>query len=86
LSLSDIATIASDLTGRPITRTLVTDQEYRKELISHGLPERSADMLVGLFKASRRGEFATVDPTLERLLGRKPVSMREYLTARVSEA
>ena len=86
LSLSDIATIASDLTGRPIARTLVTDQEYRTELISHGLPEGRADMFMGLFKASRRGEFAAVDPTLERLLGRKLVSMREYLAARVSKA
>ena len=33
-------------------------------------------MLVGLFEASRANEFAAVDPTLERLLGRPPTPMR----------
>lgn len=38
-------------------------------------------MFLGLFLASRQGEFAAVDPTLERLLGRPPVSMRDVLAA-----
>jgi hypothetical protein len=37
-----------------------------------------------MFAASREREFAAVDPTLERLLGRAPMSMRHYLTARLS--
>ena len=41
-------------------------------------------MLVGLSPASRKGEFAAVDPTLERLLGRSPISMRDVLSARIS--
>jgi NAD(P)H dehydrogenase (quinone) len=36
-------------------------------------------MLAGLFAASRLGEFAAVDPTLERLLGRSPLSIRDVL-------
>jgi hypothetical protein len=42
------------------------------------------DMLLGLFAASRQGEFAAVDPTLERLLGRSPRSMRDVLAARLT--
>jgi hypothetical protein len=38
----------------------------------------------GLFAASRQGEFAAVDPTLERLLGRPPMSMRDVLAASLS--
>ena len=34
---------------------------------------------MGLFLASRRGEFARADPTLERLLGRPTVSVRDVL-------
>ena len=44
----------------------MSDTEYRAGLISHGVPEPRADLLVGLFAASRKGEFAAVDPTLER--------------------
>jgi NAD(P)H dehydrogenase (quinone) len=81
LDLADIAAIASELTGRPVTRVTVTDEQYRAGLVSHGVPAPQADMLAGLFAASRQGEFAAVDPTLERLLGRPPLSMRDVLAA-----
>lgn len=83
LDLADLAAIASELTGREITRVTVTDDGYRAGLISHGVPERQAGMLLGLFVASRAGEFAAVDPTLERLLGRPPVSVRDVLAQAV---
>jgi uncharacterized protein YbjT (DUF2867 family) len=84
LDLADIAAIASELTERPITRVTVTDEDYRAGLVSHGVPELQANMLVGLFLASRQSEFAAVDPTLERLLGRPPKSMRDVLAASLS--
>jgi NAD(P)H dehydrogenase (quinone) len=73
IDLAGIAAIASELTGRPITRVTVPDEEWRAGLVSHGVPERQADMFLGLFLASRQGEFAAVDPTLDRLLGRPPI-------------
>lgn len=81
LDLADIATLASELTGREITRVTVSDEDYRAGMVAHGVPAAQADMLVGLFAASRQGEFAAVDPTLERLLGRPPISMRDVLRA-----
>ena len=82
--LAAIAAIASGLTGRQITRITVTDQEYRANLTSRGIPEAQADMFLGLFVASRQSEFAAVDPTLEHLLGRPPISMHDFLAARLS--
>lgn len=79
IDLAGIAAIAAELTGRPIDRITVSDDEYRGSLVSHGVPAERADMLVGLFVASRNGEFATVDPTLEKLLGRAPLSLRDVL-------
>lgn len=38
-------------------------------------------MLVGLFEASRLGEFAPADPTLARLLGRPTMTVAEVLKA-----
>ena len=83
LDLAGIAAIASELSGRPVTRVTVTDEEWRAGLVSHGVPEPQADMFLGLFLASRQGEFAAVDPTLEGLLGRPPMSMRDVLAASV---
>jgi len=55
-------------------------------LIAYGLPEPVADMLLGLFVASRQGEFAPVDPTPTRLIGRPPTPLRDVLKAAISPA
>ena len=81
VDLAGLAAIASEVSGRPIRRIVVTDARYREHLVANGVPEPAADMLVGLFAASRRGEFAAVDPTLARLIGRPPRSVRDVLEA-----
>ncbi|WP_220201243.1 hypothetical protein [Reticulibacter mediterranei] len=40
-----------------------------------------ANMYLGYFAASRQGEFANVDPTLARLIGRPPLALRNVLKA-----
>jgi uncharacterized protein YbjT (DUF2867 family) len=79
VDLARVAAIASDLTGRTIRHVVVPDEEYRTGLLAAGLPEATAEMLVGLFAASRLGDFEPADPALEELLGRPPVSIEEYL-------
>jgi NAD(P)H dehydrogenase (quinone) len=81
LDLADVAAIATELTGRAIKRVTVSDEEYRANLITHGAPEPQADMLVGMFAASRKGEFAQVSPDLAHLIGRPPTPLRAFLKA-----
>jgi uncharacterized protein YbjT (DUF2867 family) len=83
IDMAGVAAVATELTGRPIHRIVVSDDDYRAGLLTHGLPEPVADMLVGLFAASRQGEFARVDPTLARLIGRQPVPLREVLRSAI---
>ena len=85
LDLADLATIASELTGRPIKRVTVTDESWRAGLVAQGVPEWRVELLVGLFAASRRGEFAAVDASLESLLGRPPMSMRDVLAEHLKQ-
>ena len=84
--MEQVAALASEAAGRPIRRVVVSDADYRAELVGHGAPEAAADMLVGMFAASRRGDFAAVDPTLPRLLGRPATPLREVLAAAVPAA
>lgn len=79
LNFSGIARLASEILGRDISRETVSDEEYRAGLISHGLPEVMAEGLGSLYRASRAGEFAIMDPTLENLMGRKPTTMMAVL-------
>ena len=86
LDFAGIAKIASQILGRDIVRETVSDEDYRAALISHGLPEVMADALPSLYKAARAREFAVVDPTLERLLRRKPTALSEILSQFLSQA
>ena len=74
-----VAEIASQITGRRIRRVVITDEEYRQGLLGAGVPAPAADMLVGLFAASRDGDFGPADPTLADLLGRPTVTIEDYL-------
>ncbi|WP_051022543.1 NAD(P)H-binding protein [Nocardia pneumoniae] len=84
IDLTGVAAIAARLTGRPIRRVVVTEAEYRASLLARGLPESAADLLLGLFAASRLGHFASTDSTLARLLGRPPVPLADILRATVT--
>ncbi|MCG8915288.1 SDR family oxidoreductase [Actinokineospora sp. PR83] len=81
LDLADVAAILSESAGRAIRRVTVDDEDYVADLVGHGMPEPHARAMLGVFLASRRGEFAVVDPTLRDLLGRPPRSVRDLLTA-----
>lgn len=83
LDLADFAGIASDLLGRPVRRQTLTDGDLRTKIAARGAPGAVADMLLGLYAASRNGEFASVDPTLERLLGRHPITVRDLIAKKV---
>ncbi|MBC8122484.1 MAG: NAD(P)H-binding protein [Gemmatimonadaceae bacterium] len=83
LDLADLAGIASELLDRPVRRQTLPDEDLRARMAARG-PDRAADMVLGLYVASREGEFAPVDPTLERLLGRRPISMRDLIAEKVN--
>ena len=82
VTMAELAQIASEATGREVRHTTVTEAEWRAAKIAGGTPAFYADMLLGTFRASRRGDFSITDPALETLLGRAPRTMREVLANR----
>ncbi len=84
LTFDDIAKLATEVTGRAIARTIAPDDRFRDQLTGSGVPAETADQLLGIFAASRAGEFAAVDPTLTSLLGRDPVPMSSVLREQLS--
>jgi len=79
--LGDVARIASEVTGKPIERVVVSEHEYRDAMLANNLPPPQIDMLVGMFAAARRGDFAGIDPTLARLIGRAPQTIGDLVTS-----
>jgi len=84
VDMAGVAAIASELVGRPIRRVVVSAADYTAGLVAHGVPAPAADMFLGIFAASRQGDFAHVDPTLARLIGRPPMPVRDVLKAAIS--
>jgi NAD(P)H dehydrogenase (quinone) len=82
----DVAALASELTGRPFTRTTVSDEQFRQQLVGHGVPVEAADLMLSIFAASRDEEFAAVDPTLAELIGREPLDLADVLRPTLSPA
>ncbi len=85
-TLAELAAIASELLGREVRRVTVTDEQWCADKVAQGVPAPMAEMLLGSYRASRRGDFATVDPTLAQLLGRRPHTMREVLAGLLKPA
>lgn len=84
LSMDEVAALASEVTGQAIRHVVVPAEDYRAHLVANGVPERAAEMLVGMFAAASDGDFAAVDATLPDLLGRPPRTLRDTLTANLS--
>ncbi|MGX1546440.1 SDR family oxidoreductase [Streptomyces adustus] len=79
LDFDAVAEMASRATGRPFTRTAVSDDAFREQALAHGVPAPIADLLLSIFAAARNGEFAAVDSTLAELIERKPATFLSQL-------
>jgi NAD(P)H dehydrogenase (quinone) len=79
LDLREVADLLTRLTGRTIRRTVADDDEWADALAANGVPEAQAAMMLGLFRAARRGEFAATSPVLGELLERPATPLSSFL-------
>ena len=81
LDLADLAAIASGLLGRAVTRALISDDDLEARMVAHRVPPARTGIALGLYRAARAGEFSRLDPTLEQLIGRPAIGMRDVIAA-----
>jgi NAD(P)H dehydrogenase (quinone) len=79
LDLADLARLAGEITQKDVTRRVISEDMLLEKLRALSTPARVVEIVQGYYRAAQAGEFATVDPTLERLLGRAPHSMKGVL-------
>ena len=80
VDLQGVAAVLSEVSGRTVRRVVVDDEDYVQRLVDRGTPEPFARLFLNSFRAARRGEFAVTDPTLQRLIGRPPTTVRDVFT------
>jgi NAD(P)H dehydrogenase (quinone) len=77
--LSEIASELGHATGKSIHYQPVTRDDFRVVLEQAGVPPAMIAMSVGLGDAVRAGEFDLSYPVFEKLLGRAPISLKNFL-------
>ncbi|GAB3038059.1 SDR family oxidoreductase [Spirosoma pulveris] len=78
-SFDDIARELSALAGRSIVYQSSELAPYIAQKVADGFPDFVANFFAQWGAAAQHGMLAGTHDTIERLLGRKPTSLREYL-------
>ncbi|OCA69088.1 hypothetical protein BBI01_17910 [Chryseobacterium artocarpi] len=76
---NQVKDILNQSTGKNIQLIQLNPQELKEHYIKIGLPEYVAESLMDFSNAKSNGEFDVTSDDLKNLLGRKPVSIKEFL-------
>lgn len=80
-SLQDVATLLSTITGKTVPFINPSAAEYKETLKRANVPAEYIEVFAGFAEATKQGELDATSTDLETLLGRKPVTIKEYLQA-----
>lgn len=79
LSYQTIAEVISVNTGKKIHYVSPSVEDYKNTLSQFGLPDEAIGIFSSFATAQAAGELDTTSNDLEKILGRKPTSIREFL-------
>lgn len=79
LSRAEVAEAISKVTGKTVTYQSLTDDEFRAQTVREGWPTDIADQMGWLYGMVRQGWTQTVTDTVQHVLGRKPISLEQYV-------
>lgn len=78
----ELATLFSQLSGKPVTRIGLSPSDLRGGMIAAGFPEGMADVMVAFDTDAANGFHAIATDAVERFSGRKPEALGDFLAAR----
>ncbi len=79
-SYHEVAQHLSEITGKQINYISPTADEYGQTLSGYGVPTDLIGLFTGFAVAQASGELEIVGSDLEQLLGRKPTSVKTFLS------
>jgi NAD(P)H dehydrogenase (quinone) len=82
LTPAEIAATIAKVFGKPVEAAIITDAQYAGGLKAAGLPDFAVEAIVGIAQTGAKGMLDVVTGDVERLSGRKPVSLADFLAAR----
>ncbi|UVK45987.1 SDR family oxidoreductase [Mesorhizobium sp. AR07] len=78
---AEVAALVTEVTGKPIQVVQLSDEALTEGMKAAGLPEPIARLLVSFDAATRAGGLGMVTDSVEKLSGRKSMSLGQFLEA-----
>jgi len=79
LTIEDVASVVSKITGRPLQVVQVNDEQFAAGLTGAGLPKFVVDMLVSADANARAGKFDILTNDFNKLTGKEPQTLRSFV-------
>ena len=80
LSFAEVTAAIATAIGKQLTFQPISDVEARQRYSAISASTEETEAHVSLWRALREGRLATVTDTVERILGRKPIKLNQWLT------
>lgn len=74
----EVAAALSGVSGKSITYVNVTPEDFKKGLLSGGVPNDYADFLVFIAGNLREGHASPVTATVKQITGKEPIAFQQY--------
>jgi uncharacterized protein YbjT (DUF2867 family) len=84
LSFAEVTERIGAALGRPLRFQPISDDEARQRYAPVSGSGEETEAHVSLWRAIREGRLATLNDNVERILGRKPIGLDEWLSANVA--
>ncbi|WP_339289937.1 SDR family oxidoreductase [Paenibacillus sp. FSL E2-0201] len=79
LSYDEVARIISEETGVPVRYSNPSVRKFRARMKKSGIPSTFITVMIGIYFTAKIGLAKKVTPDLEQLLGRKPLTVRQFV-------
>jgi len=83
LTFGEVTAIISEALGRPLSYQVISDEEARERYSRISGSQEETEAHVALWRAIREGRLAATTDRVERILGRKPITLRQWASENV---
>jgi uncharacterized protein YbjT (DUF2867 family) len=83
LTFLEVTAIISEAIGRPLSYQVISDEEARERYSRISGSREETEAHVALWRAIREGRLAATTDRVERILGRKPIALRQWASENV---
>jgi NAD(P)H dehydrogenase (quinone) len=81
VTLAEVAALITELSGVMVRYVPITDDETVADLVAYGMAEPAARMFATIGKSTRDGYTNVVTDVVQRITGREPTSVAQFLAA-----